>query len=33
MITAPISLIPYLVDATAFGQGYIQVTMPMHVAR
>jgi hypothetical protein len=33
MITEPISLAPYLLGATALGQGYIQVIMPMHVAR
>ena len=33
MITVPFSLIPYLVGATALGQGYMQVIMPMHVAR
>ena len=33
MITEPISLAPYLVSATAQGQVYIQVIMPMHVAR
>ena len=33
MIPEPISLAPYLVGATALGQGYIQVIMPMHVAR
>jgi hypothetical protein len=33
MITEPISLAPYLVGATALGQGYIQVLMPMHVSQ
>jgi hypothetical protein len=33
MITEPFSLSLYLVGATALGQGYIQVIMPMHVAR
>jgi hypothetical protein len=33
MITWRISLIPHLVDATALGQGHIQVIMPMHFAR
>jgi hypothetical protein len=32
MITVPFSLALYLVSATALGQGYIQVIMPMHVA-
>jgi hypothetical protein len=33
MITVPFSLALYLVDATALGKVYIQVIMPMHVAR
>jgi hypothetical protein len=33
MITVLISVTPYLVGAAALGQGYIQVIMPMHVAR
>jgi hypothetical protein len=33
MITVPFSLVPYLVDATALGQGYIQVIVPKHIAR
>jgi hypothetical protein len=33
MITEPFSLAPYLVGATAHRLGYIQVIMPMHVAR
>ena len=33
MITEPFLLTLYLADATALGQGYIQVIMPMHVAR
>jgi hypothetical protein len=33
MITVPFSLTPYLVGATVLGQGYIQVIMPLHVAR
>ena len=30
-ITVPFSLTPYLVGATALGQGHIQVIMPMHL--
>jgi hypothetical protein len=33
MTTEPIALALHLVGATALGQGYIQVIMPMHVAR
>ena len=32
MITEPFSLTLYLVSATALGQGYIQVIMPVHVS-